>query len=146
MGWSPRCTRCVWRSSQTSPARRVVCRLIPRRRRIAFIRASNTGSVKFIVFKTTIKVTPTSGVPGTGLTVTGTGWPAGDAIFVQIGSTAFDTDVACVLTVAADGTIAGNKPGSGCQVPNVPTGNQPLYAVDDQHPGVAAKGAVFKVT
>ncbi len=43
----------------------------------------------------TVVVSPTSGSPGRGLTVTGSNWTAGDAIFVQLGSTTFDTNVVC---------------------------------------------------
>src|SRR4029077_8405976 len=94
----------------------------------------------------TITVNPTSGSPGRGLAVRGANWPAGNQIFVQIGSTVFDTDVVCVLTVASDGAIGGNQPNGGCQVPNVPAGTQPMIAIDDQQQGVRTIAATFKVT
>jgi len=94
----------------------------------------------------TIAVSPTSGAPGAGLTVSGAGFPAGDSIFVQIGSTSFDQDVVCVITAAPDGTISGNKASNNCVVPNVPVGSQPLVAIDEQQQGVRATGAKFGVT
>jgi hypothetical protein len=85
-----------------------------------------------------LAVSPTTGSPGTGLTVSGSGWPAGDAIFVQIGSTSFDTDVVCVLTANASGAISGTQAANGCVVPNVPSGSQPLVGVDEQSLGVVS--------
>src|SRR5579859_5928262 len=38
----------------------------------------------------TVTASPTSGAPGTPLTISGSGWNPGDTIFVQIGSSAFD--------------------------------------------------------
>ena len=108
--------------------------------------SANTGSGKLTIFRPHVSVSPTSGTPGTGLTVTGGGWLPGDLVFVQIGSTTFNTDDVCELTVGSDGTIAGNKPGSGCQVPNVPAASQPLVAIDDQNQGVQATGTSFTVT
>jgi hypothetical protein len=107
---------------------------------------SHTGSQTVTVFRPTVAVSPTSGLPGAGLTVSGGGWPAGDSIFVQIGSNVFDTDVACVLTANLNGQILGNKSSSSCQVPSVGIGSQPLVAIDEQSQGVLAKGANFKVT
>jgi hypothetical protein len=78
--------------------------------------------------------------------VSGSGWPAGDTIFIQIGSSTFDNDVACTLTASSDGTIAGNQPNGGCVVPSIATGSQPLVAIDEQNQGVVAKGAAFTVT
>jgi hypothetical protein len=108
--------------------------------------AANVGSSTLTIFKPTVVVSPTSGAPARGLTVSGSGWPAGDSIFVQIGSSTFDADVVCVLTASDDGTIAGNQSGNSCQVPNVTTGSQPLVAIDEQSQGVRATGANFTVT
>src|SRR6516164_8193284 len=84
----------------------------------------------------TVAVSPSSGSPGTGLTVSGSGWPAGDAVFVQIGSTSFDSDVACVLVASPTGNISGIP--ASCVVPNVPHGTQPLVGIDEQNQGVVA--------
>jgi hypothetical protein len=108
--------------------------------------SSNSGSSSLMFYVPHISVSPGSGVPGRGLTVSGNGWPAGDAIFIQIGSSAFDSDVVCVLTASSDGTIAGNQPNGSCAVPSVATGSQPLVAIDDQHQGVIAHGSAFSVT
>jgi hypothetical protein len=105
----------------------------------------NTGSATIRIYTPKISVAPISGSPGRGLTVSGNGWPAGDAVFVQIGSTTFDTDVTCVLTASPDGTIAGNKPNGNCQVPNVPAGSRVLFAVDEQNQGVIANGSAFSL-
>jgi hypothetical protein len=80
------------------------------------------------------------------LTVTGSNWTAGDTIFVQIGSSAFDADMVCALTASPEGTIAGTKPNGNCQVPRVPAGSQTLVAIDQQNQGVIATGAKFNVT
>jgi IPT/TIG domain len=106
--------------------------------------SSNFGSSPLIVYVPHISVSPTSGPAGRGLTVTGSGWPAGDFIFVQIGPQAsiFDDDVVCALTASSDGTIVGNS----CSVPSVATGSQPLVAIDDQNQDVIANGASFTVT
>ena len=80
------------------------------------------------------------------LTVSGTGFPVGDIVFVQIGSSTFDADVVCDLAVSEDGTIAGNKSNGNCQVPSVSTGAEPLVAIDQQNQGVIAKGTNFNVT
>lgn len=98
----------------------------------------NTGTQNITIFRATATVTPTSGSPGTGLKVTGSGWPAGATVFVQIGSTSFDTDVACVLTANASGAISGTQATNGCVVPNVPTGSQPLVGEDEQDLGVVS--------
>ena len=55
----------------------------------------------------TVSVSPTSGTPGTGLTVSGSGWPAGDEVFVQIGSATFGSDVVCALVADSTGKISG---------------------------------------
>jgi hypothetical protein len=107
---------------------------------------TNAGSAGLTVFTPTFSVSPGSGASGAGLTVSGSGWPAGDLIFVQIGSTTFDVDVVCALTVTSDGTILGNQPNANCKVPAVGTGSQPLVAIDDQNQGVAATHANFTVT
>jgi hypothetical protein len=113
---------------------------------VAHDSSSNSGSSSLVVYVPHISVSPVSGVPGHGLTVSGNGWPAGDTIFVQIGSSTFDSDVVCVLTASSDGTIAGNQPNGSCAVPSVATGSQPLVAIDDQHQGVIANGSAFTVT
>lgn len=79
-----------------------------------------------------LAVSPTSGSPGTGLTVSGSGWPAGDTVFIQIGSASFDSDVVCVLTANAGGKISGTQAANSCQVPNVANGVQPLVGIDEQ--------------
>ena len=109
--------------------------------------AALKGTAALTIFKPKISVSPTSGIPMRGLTVTGSGWPAGDTIFVQIGSTTFNTDDVCELTAASDGTIGGNLPNGGCHVPAaVPTGSQPLVGIDQQNQGVRATGTNFNVT
>lgn len=75
----------------------------------------------------------------------GTGWPAGDEVFVQIGSAALDNDVACVLIAGSTGKISGTHAANGCAVPNVPNGTQPLVAIDSQNLGVVAH-STFHVT
>lgn len=103
--------------------------------------AAHTGSGTLLIYKPKIAVSPVSGAPGRGLTVSGSGWPAGDEVIVQIGSTTFDTDVACVLIASSDGTVAS----TACQVPSVPVGSRTLFAIDEQHQGVTATGTAFKV-
>jgi hypothetical protein len=105
----------------------------------------NVGTQTIKIFTVTATVSPTSGSPGTGLTVSGSGWPAGDAIFVQIGSTSFDNDVVCVLTASATGKISGTQASNGCVVPGVPNGTQPLVGIDEQNQGVVAH-STFDVT
>jgi hypothetical protein len=100
----------------------------------------NVGTQAITIFLVTATVTPTSGSPGAGLTVTGSGWPAGDTIFVQIGSTSFDTDIVCVLTANASGAISGTPAANGCEVPNVATGTQPLVGIDEQGLGIVSHG------
>jgi IPT/TIG domain len=102
--------------------------------------APNVGSASLKVYAPTVTFSPTSGVAGHALTVSGFGWPAGDLVFVQIGSSSFGTDVACELSVGSDGTIAGNQAGNNCAVPNVPKGSEPVVAIDDQQRGVIATG------
>src|SRR5579864_2424019 len=92
-----------------------------------------------------VVVSPTSGSPGHGLTVTGGGWPAGNLVVVQIGSTGFGTDIVCELTAGSGGTIAGTKSNGNCQVPNVPAGTRTLVAIDDQNQTIKATGANFTV-
>jgi hypothetical protein len=104
----------------------------------------NTGTQNITIFRATATVTPTSGSPGTGLKVTGAGWPAGATVFVQVGSTSFDTDVACVLTANSSGKISGTQTTNGCVVPNVPNGSQPLVGEDEQNLGVVSH-ATFTV-
>jgi hypothetical protein len=89
----------------------------------------------------TIIVSPTSGSPGTALTVTGGGWPAGDGVTVKIGSGSV-----CTLTVDGIGNIHGDNPTNGCQVPNVATGSEPLTAVDNSDSSVGATGSSFTVS
>ena len=105
----------------------------------------NTGNASQRVYVPKVTISPTSGVAGRGLKVSGSGWPVGDLIFVQIGSPNFGTDVACELTVAADGTITGNQPNGGCAVPSISTGSQPVVAIDDQNRGVLVNGTAFTV-
>ena|ERR1700688_243434 len=93
----------------------------------------------------TISVSPTSAAPGAGLTVSGAGWPAGDSIFVQIGSTTFDQDVVCSTAARPNGTISASQATNNCVVPNVHVGSQPLVAIDEQQQGVRATGT-FTVT
>jgi hypothetical protein len=100
------------------------------------------GTQKITVYRVKLALTPASGAPGAVETVTGSGWPAGDLIFVQIGSTTFDSDVVCALTANSSGAIAG---ANGCTVPSVATGTLPLVAIDDQQQGVVYYGT-FKVT
>ena len=107
--------------------------------------AAHTGSASLHIYKPKVTVSPTSAAPGHGLTVSGSGWPAGDTIFVQIGSTTFDTDVVCALVASPDGTIAGTKSSGNCAIPNVPAGNRVLFAIDQQHQGVIANGTTYKV-
>jgi hypothetical protein len=104
----------------------------------------NKGSATLRVYTPKVSVSPTSGSPGGGLTVSGSGWPAGDSIFVQIGSATFGTDVVCVLVASSGGAISG--PPADCPVPTVPAGSQQLVAIDDQNQGVRTTGASFKVT
>ena len=92
-----------------------------------------------------MSVSPTSAAPGHGLTLSGSGWPAGDTIFVQIGSTTFDTEVVCALVASPDGTIAGNKTNGNCAIPNAPAGSRVLFAIDQQNQGVIANGTTYKV-
>ena len=108
--------------------------------------STNTGSASIRIYVPHISVSPTSGVPGRGLRVSGSGWPVGDTIFIQIGSSSFDTDVVCALTVSSDGTIAGSQPNGNCRVPTIATGSQPLVAIDEQRQGVVATGTAFNVT
>jgi len=108
--------------------------------------STNKGSATLKVYTPKISVSPTSGAPGAELTVSGTGWITGDTVFVQIGSSTFDSEVVCVLTASEDGTIIGNKTNGDCQVPSVATGLQPLVAIDQQNQGVIATGAKFNVT
>jgi len=103
--------------------------------------AGNTGTQNITIYLATATVTPTSGAVGTGLTVSGGGWPAGDTISIQIGSTSFDTDVACVLTANASGKISGTQAANGCVVPNVAKGAQPLVGLDEQSLGVVSHGS-----
>jgi hypothetical protein len=104
----------------------------------------NIGTQNITIYLPTATVKPTSGSPGTGLKVAGSGWPAGATVFVQIGSTSFDTDVACVLTASASGKISGTQAANGCVVPDVPNGSQPLVGVDEQSLGVVSH-ATFTV-
>jgi hypothetical protein len=104
---------------------------------------SNVGTQTIQIFTVKIAVSPTSGSPGTGLTVSGSGWPAGDTVFVQIGSTSFDSDVVCVLVASSTGKISGIP--ASCVVPNVPNGTQPLVGIDEQNLGVVAH-STFLVT
>jgi hypothetical protein len=107
--------------------------------------AKNKGSATLRIYTPKVSVSPASGSPGGGLTVSGSGWPAGDAIFVQIGSTTFDTDVVCPLAASASGTISGTLAANNCRVPNVPAGTRTLVAIDEQNQGVQTTGASFKV-
>jgi hypothetical protein len=105
----------------------------------------NVGTQKITIYRATATVTPTSGSPGTGLTVTGSGWPKGASVFVQVGSTSFDADVACVLIATSKGKISGTQAANGCVVPDVPNGSQPLVGVDEQSLGVVSH-TTFKIT
>ena len=93
----------------------------------------------------TVSVSPVTGSPGTGLTVSGSGWPAGDEVFVQIGSATFDNDVVCVLIASSTGKISGTQAANGCVIPNVPNGTQPLVGIDDEKQGVISH-STFHVT
>jgi hypothetical protein len=108
--------------------------------------SAKVGKGSVLLFTPSISVSPTSGAPSAGLTVSGAGFPAGDSIFVQIGSTNFDQDVVCAIIAAPDGTIAGNQASNSCTVPSVPTGSHPLVAIDEQQEGVRAFGTNFTVT
>ena len=105
----------------------------------------HTATQTLRIFVVKVSVSPTSGTPGTGLAVSGSGWPAGDEVFVQIGSATFDNDVVCVLVADSTGKISGTDAANGCAVPNVPNGTQPLVAIDAQNQGVVAH-STFHVT
>jgi hypothetical protein len=107
---------------------------------------SNTGTVTQRVFRATVTLAPATGTPGMGLKVTGGGWPAGDQVFVQIGSTSLGTDVVCVLNANASGQIAGDQLTNNCKVPTTtPVGAQPLVAIDSAQQGVVAHGTNFTI-
>src|SRR5581483_434191 len=98
----------------------------------------NVGTQTIKIFAVKAAVAPSSGSPGTGLTVSGSGWPVGDTVYVQIGSASINNDVVCELAVSSTGKISGNHASNGCAVPQVPNGTQPLVAIDGQHQGVTA--------
>ena len=102
------------------------------------------GTQKITVYRVKVTLAPAQGAPGTGETISGTGWPAGDTVFIQIGSTSFDSDVVCALTASSTGTIAGTQ-ANGCVVPDVLAGTEPLAAIDEQQQGIVYHGT-FKVT
>ena len=106
---------------------------------------SHAATQTLRIFVVKASVSPTSGTPGTGLTVSGSGWPAGDEVFVQIGSATFGSDVVCALVADSTGKISGTHAGNACAVPNVPNGTQPLVAIDGQNQGVVAHSTSFVV-
>jgi hypothetical protein len=106
---------------------------------------TNTGSANQTVFTPTVSVTPGSGPVGTGLNVTGDGWPANDGVWVQIGSATAGTDVVCFLTATSTGHIQGNQSNPNCQVPSVATGSQPLVGIDNNQRAVTVTGTPFTV-
>lgn len=58
-----------------------------------------------------ISVSPTAGDPDNSLSVTGAGWPAGDAVQAQLGGF-----TVCQLVASAQGAIKGDQ-SNGCRVP-----------------------------
>jgi PKD repeat protein len=85
-----------------------------------------------------VSVSPTSGDPGTALTVTGSGWNANDTVQVQIAGAPV-----CQLTADPTGALS-STPLAGCQVPSgTAHGPQPLTATDGS---TEASGSDFTVT
>jgi PKD repeat protein len=88
----------------------------------------------------TILVAPTSGDPGTALTVTGGGWTASANVQVSIGGSPV-----CSLVADGSGALSGNQTNNGCQVPSgLSAGSQPLTASDPTDG--TATGTDFTVT
>jgi hypothetical protein len=108
--------------------------------------ASNTGSAQLAVYAPSVALTAPGAPAGHGLTVTGSGWPAGDSIYIQIGATTPGNNVACSLSAGRNGTIAGTQYYGGCQVPTtVPGGRYKVYAVDGNNPAIAVTGPYFNL-
>jgi PKD repeat protein len=88
-----------------------------------------------------VSVLPTSGDPGVGLTVSGSGWVANDVIQVRIGGSSV-----CSLTADSGGSISSSA-STPCQVPSgIPHGSQPLTALDVTDGTTGATGASFTIT
>jgi PKD repeat protein len=88
-----------------------------------------------------VTVSPTSGDPGTALTVSGSGWTPADNIEVDIGGAQV-----CTVAAAGDGSITGDQSTNGCQVPTgIAPGSEALTAKDTTDQTTTASGSDFTV-
>jgi hypothetical protein len=96
--------------------------------------SSNKASRSMTIYKPTFTVGATSGVVGTSIRVTGSGWRPNDSVQVYMGATNF-----CAVAADASGAFA-----AACNVPAVPAGAHPTSAAQDSN-DITATGPSFSV-